>query len=622
MKSTRLYNRMFRYLWRYRIFIACSMLLSLLVVASEALSLWFSASLVETLFNPEESAMTRPDFNLANLNEILKYYTHRLIQQNNPLDSLKLVCAIMAASFLFKNIFLYLKTIVMSRLNLFVVRDMQNELYTHALKLPVTYYDRSKSGDIISLTLNDIASINASMTGTFDKLFIEPIRVIFFISALFIINVRLTLAVFIIFPILGFTIAYIGKAVRRRSKRVLEQMSGLVSILNETVHGVRAVKMFNMHNKESQKFIDKNSRYVHHSMRSVYISAISSPLTEVLGVVVVVILLWYGGSQVLTGGDFGADDFVRFLIFLFSTFTPLKALSKVNNVLQKGFAAAQRVFTVLDKDTEAVGTVTEDKQISFNNEICFKNVDFTYPGSEEQVLYNINFCMKKNSIIALVGSSGSGKTTILDLLPRFYDVTGGSISIDGKDIRDFDLSMLRELFGIVSQETVLFNDTIFNNIAYGLPDAADEEVLNAAKAANAMDFIEKLPKGMDTIIGERGVMLSGGQRQRLSIARALLKNPDILILDEATSALDTESERLVQSAINNLMQHRTALVVAHRLSTIQHADRILVLDNGKIVESGTHKELLGLDGRYRYLYDIQFADRSKTDDPKAAENIS
>jgi subfamily B ATP-binding cassette protein MsbA len=466
---------------------------------------------------------------------------------------------------------------------------------------------------------------------------------------LFVINWKFTLAVFIIFPVLGYLITLIGRTVRRRSKRVMEHMASLLSILHETVNGIRIVKIFGTLRSETQKFKEENCRFVRQSFRSSYIGALASPITEVLGVAVVVILLWFGGQQVLgSDGMFGAEDFVRFLVFLFSIFTPLKEISKLNTTLQTGFASAERVFAALDSATEELEgvpakTYYSDKNIenyanhsddtgdgadkniaeaassvnnkntarsktTFDDSISLSNVIFKYPGCEELVLKDISFEIKKGSVAALVGSSGSGKTTTLDLLPRFYDINGGAICIDGIDIREMSLPNLRKLFGIVSQETFLFNDTISNNISYGAKSATRESIVSAAKAANALEFIEKLPDGFETVIGERGVMLSGGQRQRLSIARALLLDPPILILDEATSSLDTESERLVQAAINNVMTNRTVLVVAHRLSTIRNADIILVLDGGKIVERGSHEELLAKEGsRYKYFHDIQFA---------------
>lgn len=607
MSSIAIYRRMITYLTVYWPWIILSLLLSFFVVNFEALSLWFGATLIQTLFDPQKTELVRPDFSLANLNNLLKYWTWQMVRRESPLDSLKLVCGLMAVTFLGKNVLIYCKTLVMAVLNLNVVRDLRDQLYNHAMKLPVTYYDRTKSGNIMSIIMNDTTGINTSMTSTFDKLFIEPMRVIFFIILLFIINLKLTFAIFVIFPILGIVIALIGKAVRRRSKRVLEYISGLVSILHETVSGIRAVKMFNMHAAESAKFKKENRLFSHHSFRSTVLGAISSPFTEVLGVVVVIILLWYGGQQVLSHNRFGAEDFVRFLIFLFSVFTPLKKLSTINATLQNGFAAAERIFAILDAPAEPLAALSGDRVPPFRESITFSNVSFTYPGTETEVLHDLSFTVKKGSIVALVGSSGAGKSTVLDLLPRFYDVSEGAISIDNSDIRSFDLAGLRHLFGIVAQETVLFNDSVYSNISYGRPDAPIDQITEAARAANALEFIDKLPKGFDTVIGERGVSLSGGQRQRLSIARALLRNPPILILDEATSSLDTESELLVQSAINNLITNRTAIVVAHRLSTIRHADTICVLEKGRLVEQGSHEELLALGKRYKYFYDIQFA---------------
>jgi ATP-binding cassette, subfamily B, bacterial MsbA len=607
MNQVKMYFRMLGYLRPYIPMLVLTVVLSLLVVTFESLSLWFFGPLIKSIFKPETFSMAAPAFTINNINEVLKYWTYLLIKRDNVFDTLKIVCLCLTLFFLAKNIFAYIRGLVTGNLNFFITRDMRNHLYSHALVLPVTYYDRNRSGNIISLMFNDIAAINSSMTGTFEKIVTDPLRLIFFISVLVILSPKLTLFVFAIYPVLGVLVVQIGKTVRRRSRRSLEIISGLSSIMNETVGCIRVVKMFNMNEAEEAKFRAENKRFTKNSFRVQVFNALSSPLTETLGIFMVAALLWLGGRDVLMGKGFSGEDFIRFLAFLFIMFQPLKSLSQVNNSIQSGLAAADRVFSIIDTPPEKLLRVASSVTPQFEREIRFANVRFTYPGCEEEVIHDMSFTVAKGQAIALVGSSGSGKTTILDLLPRFYDISGGSITIDDVDTREFDLVGLRRLFGIVSQETVLFNDTVENNIAYGMAGAPQEKVIEAAKAAQAWEFIEKMPKGLATVIGERGVMLSGGQRQRLSIARALLKNPAILILDEATSALDTESERLVQSAINNLMKDRTAFVVAHRLSTIARANRILVLENGRLTEQGTHDELIKINKRYKYLHDIQFA---------------
>ncbi len=601
------YFRMMGYLKPYVPMLVLTVVLSLLVVTFESLSLWFFGPLVSAIFKPESLSMARPAFTINNINEVLKYWTYLVVKRDNVFDTLKIVCICLVLFFLAKNVFAYIKGLVTGNLNYFITRDMRNHLYGHALVLPVTYYDRNRSGNIISLMFNDIAAINGSLTGTFEKIVSDPLRLVFFISVLIIISPKLTLFVFCIYPVLGFLVAQIGKTVRRRSRRSLESISGLSSIMNETVNCIRVVKMFNMNEAEEKRFRAENQHYTKTCFRAQVFNAISSPLTETLGILMVAGLLWFGGRDVLMGKSFTAQDFIRFLAFLFIMFQPLKSLSQVNNMIQTGLAASDRVFAIIDTPPEKLPSRAASTVPRFENDIRFSHVRFSYPGCSDEVIRDMTFTIKKGQVVALVGSSGSGKTTILDLLPRFYEISGGSIGVDGVDTREFDLVGLRSLFGIVSQETVLFNDTIEHNIAYGMTTATRDMVIEAARAAQALEFVEKMPQGFSTVIGERGVMLSGGQRQRISIARALLKNPAILILDEATSALDTESERLVQSAINNLMRNRTALVVAHRLSTIAHADMILVLEEGRLTEQGTHDELIKLNKRYKYLHQIQFA---------------
>ncbi|MBD3345805.1 MAG: ATP-binding cassette domain-containing protein [Chitinivibrionales bacterium] len=607
MKKKHLYFRMLSYIWPYSSMLGIAVLLSIFIVVFESISVWVVPTLLSSLFTPEKAEVVKPAFTIQNLNEIIKYWVAQLIEAGTPTARLGRVCIIFIISFSMKNLFLYVKSLIMAILNLNVVRDLRNELYGHALMLPVTYYDQNRSGKILSIILNDVGNVNAAMTNTFNKLITEPFRLISFVTILCIINFKLTIITFVVYPLLGFIIVKIGQSVRRRSKRVLENIEGLLSVLHETVRGVRTVKMFNMNEVETRKFRGENQNYTKSAFQSSKIRSLTSPLTEIFGLFLAVSLLWFGGNQVYTTSFMTGEDFIRFVVFLLVSYQPIKSMGGLNNTIQTGLAGAERVFHILDTETEPLVSFKQSQVPAFNDQIEYRHVNFTYPETDERIIQDVSFTIKRGHITALVGSSGCGKSTLLDLLPRFYDIESGGIFIDDKDIRECDIVGLRHLFGIVAQETVLFNDTVFNNIAYGVANPGREQVIAAANAANAMEFIRKLPKEFDTVIGENGIMLSGGQCQRISIARALLKNPPILILDEATSSLDTESERLVQNAINNLMENRTALVVAHRLSTIRHADQIIVLDSGRIVEKGTHEELIQLNNRYKYFYDIQFS---------------
>lgn len=608
-----MYSRVLSYMKPYWWIFVLSVVSALIVVIFESVSTWFLGSLPGVLFSPEGMGipMEKPPLTLATINEYMKYYGNKFFYMSKSVSPLIAVSIVIALTFTVKNIFLYINHISVGLLNYSTARDMRNHLYRHILKLPNKFYDQNKSGNLMSLMVNDLNVINTVVAESLSSLLMEPLKLVGFITMLFIINTKLTLILFIVYPILIFIMAKIGKWVKARSKKSLSSFDEMVSCITEVMGGVRAVKMFNTAEIENAKFAQASNTLKKRQFRQKLTGDILSPFTETLAFYLIGGLLIIGGSDMVSGGGaFSAEDFTRFLAFLFMSYQPLKTLGNINNKIQMAAAAAQRVFKVLDTPAENITTLDKSKIPEFKHDISFKNVVFSYESAKDLiVLDNLSFNVKKGNTIALVGGSGAGKSTILDILPRFYEITDGEILIDGKDIRSFDLTAYRELFSIVSQETILFNASVRENISYGKIGASEDEIIEAAKSANAFNFIEKMESGFDTIIGERGVALSGGQRQRIAIARAILRNSQILILDEATSALDTESEQLVQEALARLMKGKTTFVAAHRLSTIRSADIILVLEKGKLVESGTHDELLAQNGRYKYLYSIQFGEK-------------
>ena len=486
-------------------------------------------------------------------------------------------------------------------------QDIITQFFKHLHSLPLSFFDKSKIGNISSILIRDIAAMRTAFTQTIQKLINEPINIVVFLILLFIINVKLTLYVFITVPISAYVIVKLGQSIRRKAKRSSIQIAGITNILQETLSGIRIVKAFGMEKWEVSRFMKESMKYFQLIFRQAKLRHFITPVNDMIGVLLGVVLLWIGGYEVLEAGTMDPDSFIRFIIYLFAMLQPARKLGNVNAIIQGGLASADRVFSVLDVMPDIVNPKTPIKLDGFKKDIKFENVSFKYENTNKASLRDIQVTIPRGEILALVGSSGAGKSTFADLIPRFYDVTSGKITIDGIDIREITVENLRSFMGIVSQDTILFNDTVAHNISYGLPEAEIDEIRGAAKTANALEFIDNLPHGFDTIIGEKGTRLSGGQRQRISIARALLKNPDILILDEATSALDTESERKVQEAIDTLVQNRTVIVIAHRLSTITHANNIIVLDDGEIVESGNHESLLKMDGSFKHLHDSQYS---------------
>jgi subfamily B ATP-binding cassette protein MsbA len=539
----------------------------------------------------------------------MKDFVNDLVTADNRQDTLINFCWLILIIVIAKNLFLYLQGFFMAFVQQSVIRHFRDRLFEKYQRLSLAYFHRRRTGEVISRVTNDVVVLNESIDIGFNRLVTDSILVFVFSCFLFILSWKLTLLSMVIMPAVFGFIWFTGKKLRQYSERSQKRMADVNSVLEESVSNIRIVKAFSMEKFEIGKFFRATYEYFRSLLRMTRIRHLASPINDVLATVAGVIILLFAGSRIIAGtGELDAGDFMTFVLAMFSMIKPVKSLSQIHIKLQEGMAAAERIFGVLDAKERITDPPRARVLDKFAQNVTYDHVSFSYNGSE-QVLDDISFKVRRGEVVAVVGPSGAGKSTLLDLLPRFYDPQKGSIFIDGVDIRTLSLKSLRNLMGIVTQETYLFNDTIRNNIAYGLNGIPTDAVIEAAAMANAHRFIVDLASGYDTAVGNRGVMLSGGQRQRIAIARALLKNPPILVFDEATSALDTESEKLVQEAIDRLMSNRTTLVVAHRLSTIKNADRILVIDKGRIVESGKHDDLLRLNGLYRRLYTIQFEDK-------------
>ncbi len=546
------------------------------------------------------------------VNTFLHATIGRLLDPAQPMQSLRNVILVLLATVALKNLFIWIAGTLGAELQEYVTRDLRDAVYRHLQRLPIGYFTATKTGQILSRVLADTEQTRTLVTQIVTQALSASALVIIYVAYLFGISWRLTLIALIVAPLLTLGLQPLLRRLRRGYRRLRNDHGEMMSVLQESVSGIRLVKAFGAEPYEEQRFIGASHTYSSGLVRMARVALIAQPITETLGAGITVLLLWIGARYVLVDHSLQASQFLVFLTFVMRLLQPLKQLSQIPAVAQNAFAASERLFDVIDRPTEKALDRGTRVVSDFEDALVFEDVSFTYEGSQRPVLSDISFTADKGDVLAIVGASGAGKTTLVDLIPRFYEPTAGRIVLDGVDTREITLESLRALTGIVSQETVIFNDTVRNNIAYGRSGQyTDAQIEAAARAANAHEFIADLPRGYDTPLGERGTRLSGGQRQRIAIARALLVDPPILILDEATSALDTESERLVQEAIDRLLAGRTVFVIAHRLSTIQHATEILVLDEGHVVERGTHDELLALRGAYWRLHSLQFGNRGE-----------
>jgi subfamily B ATP-binding cassette protein MsbA len=570
--------------------------------------------MLQVLFEDVKKVAVKPSYTSlweisSYVKDYLYYYISYLSENKGVQYALVLVVALVISTFLLKNLFNYMALNHLMIIKNGVLRDLRKKMFEKIISLPVSYYSEKRKGDVMARMLNDVNEIRNSFFQILELIVKEPLTIIFTIGAMMAISFKLTLFVFIFIPISGFIITKIGKSLKAKSKKAQEENGYLISIVEETLGGLKIVKGYNAEANFSEKFTNSVQRLFRLSNSIGRKNNLSSPMSEFMGIVVIAILLWYGGKMVLLEiGTSGEDllDGSKFLVYIglaYNILTPAKAISKASYQVKTGLAAAERVFEVIE-----VNNIIEDQpnavdKNDFKKAIVLKDIYFKY--EDDYVLKNFNLEIPKGKTIALVGQSGSGKSTIANLLTRFYDVNEGTITIDGVEIKDIKLKSLRHLMGLVTQDSILFNDSIKNNLLIGKPGATDEEIMEALQIANAHEFVKDLPNGMDTNIGDAGGKLSGGQKQRLSIARAVLKNPPIMVLDEATSALDTESEKLVQVALENMMHNRTSVVIAHRLSTIQKADIIVVMNKGEIVEQGSHGVLISKNGMYAKLVSMQ-----------------
>ena len=596
------------YLKEYKLNTISNIIFNILYALFSALSFLTLIPMLKVLFGKEEIVLEKPTYkgilnSLDYCKELLNYNLSKLSLENGKQNALLLVICLVIIVFLLKNLFNYLASYHITIVRNGILKKLRSKLYAKIIHLPISYYSDQRKGDVMTKMLGDVGEVQNSFFQIFELIIREPLTIIFTIFFMFKISSELTLFVFAFIPITGLIISRVGKNLKAKSIRAQNEQGIFISTLDETLTGLKVVKSYNAENLFITKFNDSLQRLLKLSTSIANKNNLASPMSEFLGIVTIGILLWYGGILVLVDGTLDPDQFLVYIGMAYNILTPAKAISKASYQVKSGLAAAERVFTLLEQENIVVNKPNAFVKHTFENKISVKNINFAY--QDENVLKNFSFEVEKGKTIALVGQSGSGKSTIANLLTRFYDIHEGSIEVDGVEVRDWDMHALRGLIGLVTQDSILFNESIKNNLLIGKPNATDEEIIDALKIANAYEFVTSLPNGIDTNIGDAGGKLSGGQKQRLSIARAVLKNPPIMILDEATSALDTESEKLVQDALEKMMQNRTSIVIAHRLSTIQKADNIIVMQKGEIVEQGKHADLIAKNGTYARLVALQ-----------------